>query len=110
MIKITVYQNDKHEYVGFRTEGHAGYAPAGEDIICASVSILVINTINSIETFTQDKAAVTSDEKSGRIEYHLFTSPSKETTLLFSSMVLGLQSMEENEEYRKYIDLRFREV
>ena len=97
MIKITVYQNDKHEYVGFRTEGHAGYAPAGEDIVCASVSILVINTINSIETFTQDKAAVTSDEKSGRIEYHLFTSPSKETTLLFSSMVLGLQSMEENE-------------
>ncbi|MFR7444504.1 MAG: ribosomal-processing cysteine protease Prp, partial [Sellimonas intestinalis] len=83
--------------------------PAGEDIVCASVSILVINTISSIETFTQDKAAVTSDEKSGRIEYHLFTSPSKETTLLFSSMVLGLQSMEENEEY-KYIDLRFREV
>ena len=61
MIKITVYQNAKNEYVGFLTEGHAGYAPAGEDIVCAAVSMLVINTINSIEAFTQDEASVKAD-------------------------------------------------
>ena len=110
MIKITVYQNAKNEYVGFLTEGHAGYAPAGEDIVCAAASMLVINTVNSIEAFTQDEASVTADDESGKINYRFLHSPSKEAALLFSAMVLGLQNMAEDEEYRKYIDLRFREV
>ena len=73
MIKITVYQNAKNEYVGFLTEGHAGYAPAGEDIVCAAASMLVINTVNSIEAFTQDEASVTADDESGKIDYRFFT-------------------------------------
>lgn len=110
MIKITVYQNDRNEYVGFRTEGHAGYAPAGEDVVCSAVSVLVINTINAIETFTKDNAVISSDDESGEISYRFVHSPSSEATLLFSAMVLGLQNMVEDEEYRKYIDLRFKEV
>ena len=110
MIKITVYQNDKHEYAGFRTKGHAGFAPAGEDIVCAAVSVLVINTINAIETLTADEASVASEEESGEINFRFHRTPSKEAALLFSAMVLGLKNMTEDKEYRKYIDLRFREV
>ena len=72
--------------------------------------MLVINTINSIEAFTQDEASVKADDESGEIDYRFLHSPSKEAALLFSAMVLGLQNMAEDEEYRKYIDLRFREV
>ena len=35
-------------------EGHAGFAAYGNDIVCAAVSALVINTVNSIEAFTED--------------------------------------------------------
>ena len=49
MIHVTIFCNEDKECVGFQTEGHAEYAEPGEDIICAAVSILVINTINSIE-------------------------------------------------------------
>ena len=34
--------------------GHAGYAPIGFDIVCASVSILVNNLINSVNELTED--------------------------------------------------------
>ena len=53
MITITILQ-DHEDAVGFHCIGHSGYAEAGSDIICAGVSALVINTINSIETFTED--------------------------------------------------------
>ena len=110
MIKITIYQNDKSEYVGFRTKGHAGYDEYGKDIVCASASVLVINTINSIEAFTEDQISVRADEESGEIYFRLQNSPSKEAALLLSAMVLGLQNMADEKEYRNYIDLRFREV
>ena len=38
-------------------QGHAGYAEPGQDIVCAAVSALVINTINAIEAFTEDDFA-----------------------------------------------------
>ena len=46
-------KSGSHEIVGFQTEGHAGYADAGSDIVCAAISVLVINTINK----TAKKAA-----------------------------------------------------
>ena len=36
-------------------DGHAGYAEKGNDIICASVSMLAQNLINSVEALTEDK-------------------------------------------------------
>ena len=64
MIKVTIYKTERQEYVGFDMEGHAGYAEAGEDIVCAGVSALVINALNSIERFTDD--AGFHDSWSGR--------------------------------------------
>ncbi len=48
MTKITIFRNHDGEYLGFDCLGHAGYADEGEDIVCAGISALVINTINSI--------------------------------------------------------------
>ena len=59
MINITIYQRQKDVYDGFRMEGHAEYAKYGKDIVCAGVSALVINTINSIEEFTGDTVTTT---------------------------------------------------
>ena len=62
MIKITVYRNSSG-YAGFRSQGHAGYAEEGYDIICAAVSVLTVNTMNSIETFTHDRFHVKEREE-----------------------------------------------
>ena len=110
MFHVTIYKNKKKEYVGFQTEGHAGYAEAGSDIVCAAASVLVINTINAIEAFSDDQTSLVSEEAEGFIHYELKNSPSKEADLLLKTMVLGLSEMAHDEDYAQYIDLTFEEV
>lgn len=40
MVRVELYQAGPGELTGFRAVGHAGYAPPGEDIVCAGVSAL----------------------------------------------------------------------
>ncbi len=110
MTKVTIYKNEKEECVGFKAFGHAGYAEEGEDIICAALSVLMINTINAIEVFSENDATLESDDEQGLIDYRLTERPTKDTTLLLNAMILGLEDMADNEDYEKYIDLKFEEV
>lgn len=108
MTKVRFYQNNQGEILGFQTIGHAGYAQAGEDIVCAGISVLILNTINSIETFTADKQMVECDEDRGIIRMKLTGKRSKEAQLLLQSLLLGLQSIKE--EHDRYIEVSFKEV
>ena len=55
MTKITIFRNQDQAFLGFDCLGHAGYAEEGEDIVCAGISALVINTINSLGVYTKEK-------------------------------------------------------
>ncbi|RGT74512.1 ribosomal-processing cysteine protease Prp [Mediterraneibacter massiliensis] len=110
MIQITVYKNKKHEYVGFDTEGHADFSESGQDIVCAAVSALVINLVNSIERLTSDRMCFVSDEKEGKIEFRFLDVPSHDAQLLLDSMILGIEEIEDSDEYHSYIDIIFKEV
>ena len=61
MITITVKKRNGN-YLEFVSKGHAGYAEEGQDIVCAAVSVLVINTVNSLETFTDDQFEVQEED------------------------------------------------
>ena len=50
---------------GFKLSGHAGFAEEGSDIVCSAVSMLVINTINCIEEFTEEKFNYSADNDNG---------------------------------------------
>ena len=110
MIQITVYQNKKHEYVGFDADGHAGFDESGHDIVCAAVSVLVVNAINSIERFTSDQTSYVSDEDSGSVQFRFQERPSHDAQLLLQSMLLGLEEIEDDSAYDSYIDIIFKEV
>ena len=110
MIKATIYKTDRHEYAGFDISGHAEYSESGSDIVCAAVSALVINAVNSIEHFTDDESSCVSDEESGRISFRFSHIPSHDASLLLDSMILGLEEIEDNNEYESYIDIIFKEV
>ena len=49
MIKITKHENK------ISIEGHAGFAPSGQDIVCAAVSTLFQTLVWSIEELAGDK-------------------------------------------------------
>ncbi|MBD5516160.1 MAG: ribosomal-processing cysteine protease Prp [Lachnospiraceae bacterium] len=110
MTQITFYKTTAGEYQGFICDGHAGYAVHGEDIVCAAISILVINTINSLEEITGEKMRVETDEETGTIRCHFVNPPLKETSkALMDSLVLGLTQIEK--QYGKnYCKLTFEEV
>ena len=94
MIEITRIKNEQGENVGFRCIGHAGFARRGKDIVCAGVSALVLNTINSIEKFTEDKFSCAQEEKSGLVEFIIVSEVSKESALLMDSLFLGLTNIQ----------------
>lgn len=89
--------------------GHAGFAKSGKDIVCAAVSILVINTINSMEELANEDMDIVTNEESGFIDCRLKSVLSKEGILLIDSMILGLSGIAK--EYgSKYLALKFEEV
>ena len=91
------------DYIGFSSKGHAGYAEEGYDIICAAVSVLTVNTINSIEKFTED--AFKAEAKDGMVRWKFTELPlSKEANLLMDSLVLGLKDIQGNYG-KKYIKI-----
>ena len=96
MTDITIQKNSKGWYKGFKCDGHAGYAEYGQDIVCAALSVLTINTINSIENFAGDLMDVTSDEENGIITCtfrNKVGNISEEATLLMKSYELGVNGI-----------------
>lgn len=108
MISITILENSSGNYKGLISEGHAGYAERGSDIVCASVSILIMNTINAIETYTRDVIEVESNEEEGYIGMRFVNDISEESTLLMDAMILGLSGVED--QYGKYVKILIEEV
>lgn len=108
MIKVTVYQNHDGVFCGFRMEGHAGFAAYGSDIVCSAVSVLVINTMNSIEKFTDDKFKGAIHEEKDVVSFDIISEKiSASAELLINSLVLGLTAIQ-SEYGKKYIKIKFR--
>ena len=107
MVKITVYQNHDKQFVGFDCLGQAEYSDEN-DIVCAAVSAMTINCINSIETFTETLFYCDTNEADGMISFRITEKNGTDAQLLLKSLILGFENMESN--YEEYIDLIFEEV
>ena len=109
MTHITIYRNQESAFTGFCCDGHAGYADAGEDIVCAGISTLVINTVNSIELLTETTILSDADEADGTIDVNFPYGCDSQAKLLVDAMILGLQGIQTN--YGKeFLTLDFKEV
>ncbi|MDD3361033.1 MAG: ribosomal-processing cysteine protease Prp [Hespellia sp.] len=110
MINVTIYKNERHACMGFTAMNHAGYAQAGQDVVCAGASVLMINTMNAIERYTEDEATQVSNEDEALIDFRLKRKPSHDAELLLKAMILGLEELADNEDYEDYITITFEEV
>ena len=72
---------------GIEISGHAGYAEAGKDIVCAGVTALVQTLIKSIEGLTQDK--IQYEISPGRADIH-YGDLSEAGKLLVDSFFIGI--------------------
>lgn len=51
---ITIKVQRREGFARIELSGHAGYAPSGKDIVCASVSSVYFTLINTLEEFDKD--------------------------------------------------------
>ncbi len=108
MILAKIYKNSQNELVGFALSGHAGFARSGKDVVCAAVSALAINTVNSIERLTVNRIAYEQAED-GKLRFRFTGASDRDGQVLMQSFVLGLQGIAE--EYGdKYLTLHYKEV
>ena len=109
MTHVSIIKTRNGEYKGFNCIGHSGYAERGEDIVCAAISVLVINTINSLDKLAGEKIKLVTNEDEGLIDCRFEGQINDKAKLLLDSMVLGLREIKK--QYGKtFIDLTFEEV
>lgn len=70
-----------------KIEGHAGYAPPGQDIVCAAVSTLTQVFAASIEELTKDKLKAVIQPGNAVLEYGNLT---EQGQLLLDSFLHGI--------------------
>lgn len=78
---------------GITIDGHAGYAEAGKDIVCAGVTALTENLIGSIESLTKDE--IQYEISPGRVDIH-YKNLSEYGKLLIDSFFLGICDIEQD--------------
>ena len=96
MISISIHRDSEGRAIGVCASGHAGFRRAGKDIVCAAISVLVINTINSIEALTEDAFRCDQDEKSATIDFVMTQEPSEQSLLLIQSLLIGIEWTQQN--------------
>ena len=105
MIKINICRNKEGCISEFTVSGHAGYAEEGSDIVCAAVSVLVINTINAIEALTNTVFQCKTDEAEGGFLQvsipNIHEQADHDACVLLKSLVMGLNDVEK--EYSSYV-------
>lgn len=72
---------------GIMISGHAGYAPAGSDIVCAGVTALTQELIRSMEGLTDDRIETDIGSGMASIQYGDLSEKGK---LLIDSFFIGI--------------------
>lgn len=110
MTTIVIKKNENSTYRELICMGHAEYAQDDEpDILCSSISFLVINTLNSLEELARETLSVTTNEETGFIRCIFESDLQEKSVFLLDSMVFGLEQLQQ--EYgEQYLQVRIEEV
>ena len=95
---------------GFDVSGHSGYAPEGEDIVCAAVSALTQGTLNGLLNVLKAPVDYHIDEKDGILTAALGEVPEGKRAgaqLLLETLVSALQMIEAD--YARFLRVIFKE-
>lgn len=97
MINITIEQGK------ITAGGHAGYAPKGQDIVCAAFSVLSLTLEIAVQKFTEDDIRI--ELESGRMKAQ-WQQVSPAGQLLINAYIEGVKALAEN--YPEYITVQAR--
>ena len=110
MTTVTVFRRPDGLLSGFDCRGHAEYADAGEDIVCAAVSALTQGTLNGLLNVLKAPVDYRIDEKDGILTASLGDVPEGKRAgaqLLLETLASALQMIEAD--YARFIRVIFKE-
>ena len=90
MTKITIRYQGTNEFISLVSEGHAGSARYGEDLVCAGVSAVILGGINALE---EDHYEIKADEAKGRIELSNLGKMGSHDTIVIETIVSQLKAI-----------------
>jgi uncharacterized protein YsxB (DUF464 family) len=102
MISVEVTRDCNGRICAFMARNH------GESHACAAVSLMILNTVNSIEAFTSQDFDCDYEESGGFICFALKGQRKHDAGLLLDAMLLGLGCVQE--QYPSEIELFGKEV
>lgn len=105
MITITFFKRHAH-LVGFDSTGHAGYAPAGEDIVCAGVSAILYAVANTLEDL---KANAFIEESDNRLQVKVLDESFKDPAIQSVLRVAWMGAIGIEEQFGKFLRIKSKE-
>ena len=114
MTTIVIQKDKNQQYREVLCMGHAEFAKKHlfykePDVLCASISVLVLNTLNSLEELAGESLQVVTNEETGFIKCDFENSLQEKSVFLLDAMVFGLQQL--SEKYgEQYLQVKFEEV
>ncbi len=115
MTKIVFFRHDG-AYYGFRETGHAGFASAGHDVLCAALSAMTMLVINTLEVAYAADVDYKIDEKTTDITVRttsaLKSNPDEKQQYAAHGLLYGyyLQLNDMLEDYYDYLDVDVEDV
>lgn len=106
MIKVKIERDEGGHITRFYGSGHANFRRKGEDIVCASVSVLLQTTSLGLKDYLNLK--VVAIKRDGFLDVSIKGYESQEKAdVILETMVLGLKAVENSYPgYLKVIDNR----
>lgn len=98
MIFVELVRGTQGQWEAFTAKNH------GSSEACAAVSLMVLNTVNSIEALTEQAFTCDYNEEGGFIRFALKEPCEPEAALLLDAMLLGLKSVKQ--QYPKELTLK----
>ena len=98
MISVTVECDRKKRIRAFTATDH------GKSEVCAAVSLMVLNTVNSIEALTDEPFSTDFYEEGGLLRFIMENPPKQKSRLLLESMLLGLRQVKDK--YPEEIEIK----
>ena len=86
-----------------KIRGHAGYAPRGQDIVCAGLTALTQTLVESLETLTSNE--IKYDMSPGRVDIEI-KDPDEDAQLLMDSFFVGAEMIAD--EFPEYVRVEIR--
>ena len=108
---VTFLKRSDGALIGYRANGHSGYAESGADIVCAAISALTQTTLNGLKNVLKAPVMFEIDDRRAFIEAELTPEATEEqiaqAQLLLETLLQGLQAIQRG--YPRNVRIIFKE-